>query len=139
MAQTVRELMTSPPVEVSPRAYVTDVARRMRDEDIGAVIVTEDGHPRGLVTDRDLTVRVLAEGGDVTDARVRDAYSAELVSVDPGAAVDRAVQLMRDHAVRRLPVIENDCVVGVVALGDLAVEREPGSALGDISATTPNE
>ncbi|MBZ9645619.1 CBS domain-containing protein [Streptomyces sp. PSKA30] len=136
----VRDVMTAPPVEVSPHAYVADVARRMRDEDIGAVVVTEDGHPRGLVTDRDLTVRILAEGGDVAGKRVQEACSAELVTVTPDDPVDRAVDLMREKAVRRLPVVdpERDCVVGIVSLGDLAVERDPDSALGRISAAEPN-
>ncbi|GAA2425769.1 CBS domain-containing protein [Streptomyces macrosporus] len=141
MAQMVREVMTAPPVEVSPQAYVTDVARRMREEDIGAVLVTEDGHLRGLVTDRDLTIRVLAEGGDVSGTRVREACSTELVSVTPDDRIDRAVQLMREKAVRRLPVVDpdRDRAVGIVALGDLAVERDPGSALGHISAADPNQ
>ncbi|MBX9399063.1 CBS domain-containing protein [Streptomyces sp. TRM72054] len=140
MAQTVHDVMTAPPVEVSPHAYVPDVARRMRDEDIGAVVITEDGHPRGLVTDRDLTVRILAEGGDVNGRRVQEACSTELVTVTADDPIDRAVQLMREKSVRRLPVVdpERDCVVGIVSLGDLAVERDPESALGSISAAEPN-
>ncbi|GAA2522524.1 MULTISPECIES: CBS domain-containing protein [Streptomyces] len=138
MAQTVRQVMTAPPVEVSPQASVVEVARRMRDEDIGAVVVAEDGRLRGLVTDRDLTVRVLAEGGDVTDRRVQEACSAEVVTVSPDDPVDRAVELMRSKAVRRLPVVDRDRVVGIVSLGDLAVERDPDSALGDISLADPN-
>lgn len=138
MAQTVRQVMTAPPVEVSPQASVVEVARRMRDEDIGAVVVAEDGRLRGLVTDRDLTVRVLAEGGDVADRRVQEACSAEVVTVSPDDPVDRAVELMRSKAVRRLPVVDRDRVVGIVSLGDLAVERDPDSALGDISLADPN-
>lgn len=99
-AQMVRDVMTAPPVEVDPNAYVTDVARRMRDEDIGAVVVTEEGHPRGLVTDRDLTVRILAEGGDISGVRVQDACSTDLVTLKPDDPVDRAAELMREKAVR---------------------------------------
>ncbi|MFI9584368.1 CBS domain-containing protein [Streptomyces sp. NPDC052236] len=111
--------MTAPPVQASPRAYVTDVARRMRDEDIGAALVTEDGHLRGLVSDRDLSA---------------------LVTVAPDDRIDHAVHLMRATAVRRLPVVDadRDCVVGLVALVDLALERDPDSALGNISAAEPN-
>ncbi|GGW75838.1 MULTISPECIES: CBS domain-containing protein [Streptomyces] len=140
MADTVRDIMTAPPVQVSPEALVTEVARRMRDEDIGAVLVTENGHLRGLVTDRDLTVRVLAEGGDPDTRRVAEACSGELITVAPDDAIDRAVHLMRAKAVRRLPVVDpdQDRVVGIVALGDLAVERDTESALSDISAASPN-
>lgn len=138
MPRTVREIMTEAPVQVSTTAYVSDVAARMRDEDIGAVLVTEAGEPRGLVTDRDLAVRVLARGGDVTGIRVREACSSELVSVAPEEPVGGAVELMRGKALRRLPVLDDGRVVGVVSLGDLSVEQEPSSALGDISASTPN-
>lgn len=140
MAQTVRDVMTAAPIEVSPRALVSDVARRMRGEDIGAVVVTEDGHLPGLVTDRDLTVRVIVEGRDLSNSRVRDACSDEIVSVAPDDQVDRAVHLMRAKAIRRIPVVDpdRDCVVGIVSLGDLAVERDRDSALGDISAAEPN-
>ncbi|MEV5381629.1 CBS domain-containing protein [Streptomyces sp. NPDC052721] len=139
-AHMVREVMTAPPVEVDPQTYVADVARRMRDEDIGAVLVTEEGHPRGLVTDRDLTVRILAEGGDVSGVRVQDACSTDLTTVTPDDPVDRAVDLMRQKAVRRLPVVDpdRDRVVGIVSLGDLAVERDTNSALSEISAADPN-
>ncbi|MGC9540542.1 CBS domain-containing protein [Streptomyces sp. UG1] len=93
-----------------------------------------------LVTDRDLTVRVLAEGGDVNGKRVQEACSAELVTVTAADPIDQAVRLMREKAVRRLPVVDpgRDCVVGIVSLGDLAVEHDPESALGSISAAQPN-
>jgi CBS domain-containing protein len=111
----------------------------MREQDIGAVLVTEGDQLRGLVTDRDLVVRLLAQGGDLRDKEVREACSEELVSVSPEDEIDRAVELMREHAVRRLPVVEGGHAVGIVSLGDLAVEREPGSALGEISAAEPDE
>ncbi|MFH8409288.1 CBS domain-containing protein [Streptomyces sp. NPDC018019] len=138
MTQYVREIMTGAPVTVGPDTPVTDVARRMRDEDIGAVLVAEGGRLAGLVTDRDLAVRILADGGDVRGRSVREACSTDLVSVAPDDAVHRAVHLMRTKAVRRLPVIEDGQVVGVVSLGDIALERDPASTLGDISAAEPN-
>ncbi len=139
MAQKVREIMTSAPVAVGTRTAVSEVAHRMRDEDIGAVLVAEGDELRGLVTDRDLVVRVLAEDKNPADTTVQSACSPELVTVTPDDEVGRAVQLMREHSLRRLPVVEGKQPVGIVALGDLAIERDPGSALGDISAAAPNE
>ncbi|MFF1448926.1 CBS domain-containing protein [Streptomyces sp. NPDC058274] len=138
MTQKVHEIMTSAPVSVGPLTAVTEVARRMRDENIGAVLVTEEDEPRGLVTDRDLVVRVLAEGRAPGDTTVQEACSPGLVTVAPEDDVDRAIQLMREHALRRLPVVEDGKAVGIVALADLAMERDPSSALGDISAAAPN-
>jgi CBS domain-containing protein len=138
MAQQVREIMTSAPVTVGALTAVSEVAQRMRDEDIGAVLVTEGDQLRGLVTDRDLVVRVIAERKDPADTTVRDALSSDLVTVTPDDEVTRAVELMREHSLRRLPVVEGKTPVGIVSLGDLAIERDPSSALGDISAAHPN-
>jgi CBS domain-containing protein len=131
--------MTAPPVTVEPQASVTDVARIMRDEDIGAVLVTDEDRLRGLVSDRDLVVRVFAEGEDPGQTTVARACSEDLVTVGPDDELDVAVRVMREHAVRRVPVVEEGRPVGIVSLGDLAVERDPGSALGDISAAGPNQ
>jgi CBS domain-containing protein len=139
MPQQVREIMTSAPVAVGGLTSVSDVAHRMRDEDIGAVLVTDGDDLRGLVTDRDIVVRVLAEGMDPGDTTVQSACSPDLVTVTPDDEVGDAVELMREHALRRLPVVEGSTPVGIVALGDLAMERDPESALGDISAAAPNE
>ncbi|WP_217237860.1 CBS domain-containing protein [Streptomyces sp. AC555_RSS877] len=138
MTQHVSDIMTSAPVTVEPQTSVTAVARIMRDQDLGAVIVTDGDELRGLVTDRDLVVRSLAEGGDPEQTTVVDACSGDLVTLTPEDDVDHAVELMREHAVRRLPVVEGGRPVGIVALADLAMERDPGSALGDISAARPN-
>jgi CBS domain-containing protein len=140
MAQQVREVMTRDPVAVPPQTPLVEVARRMRDENIGDVLVIEDDHLRGVVTDRDLVVRGLAEGADISSKPVQEVCSTETVTVSPDDDVDRAIQLMRERAIRRLPVVEEgDRPVGVVSLGDLAVERDPHSALGDISAADPNQ
>ncbi|MET9881155.1 CBS domain-containing protein [Actinacidiphila glaucinigra] len=138
MTQHIREIMTSDPVTVDPQTPVVEVARRMREEHIGDVLVTEGDRLRGLVTDRDLVVRVLAEGENISGKTVQEAVSGDLASVSPDDDIDRAVQLMREHSVRRLPVVEDDHPVGIVSLGDLAIERDPGSALGDISKAAPN-
>lgn len=138
MAQHVREVMTPAPVAVGTLTGVGEVAQRMRDEDIGAVLVTERDELRGLVTDRDLVVRVLAEGRDPGETTVREACSPELVTVAPDDETGRAVALMREHALRRLPVVDNGEAVGMVALGDLAVARDPESALSGISTSSAN-
>ncbi|MFF9087484.1 CBS domain-containing protein [Streptomyces sp. NPDC014991] len=135
----VREIMTAAPVAVGPQTSVVDVARLMRDQGIGVVLVAEDETLRGLVTDRDLVVRVVCEGGNIGERSVAEACSEDLVSLSPDDDVSRAVELMREHAVRRLPVVEDGRPVGIVSLGDLAVERDTDSALADISATEPNE
>ncbi|MET9323532.1 CBS domain-containing protein [Streptomyces sp. NPDC003038] len=138
MAQKIREIMTERLVTVGEGTSVHDAARRMRDEDIGDVLVTDDGRLRGLVTDRDLVVRALAEGKDPENTTVGEICSAEIVSVGPDDDVGRAVDLMRDHSLRRLPVVEKDRAVGIVSIGDLAIERDETSALADISAAESN-
>ncbi|MET9514440.1 CBS domain-containing protein [Streptomyces sp. NPDC002994] len=138
MAQQVREIMTSAPVTVGVLTAVSEVAHRMREENIGAVLVAEGDELRGLVTDRDLVVRVLAEGKDPGETTVRDVCSPDLVTVTPDDEVDHAIRLMREHSLRRLPVVEGNTAVGIVSLGDLAIERDPDSALGDVSAAAPN-
>ncbi|GGZ46084.1 oxidoreductase [Streptomyces bluensis] len=132
--------MTTHPTTVEPQTSVAVVARMMRDENIGAVLVAEGEQLRGLVSDRDLVVRAVAGGGDPDRTTVADACSEDLVVVGPDDDVDRAVEVMREHAVRRVPVVdEGHHPVGIVSIGDLAIERDPGSALGDISAARPNE
>ncbi|MFD0004973.1 MULTISPECIES: CBS domain-containing protein [unclassified Streptomyces] len=140
MTQHVRDVMTTHPMTVEPQASVQAVARMMRDEDIGAVLVTEGGRLRGLVSDRDLVVRAVAEGGDPDRTTVAQACSEDLVTVGPDDDLILAVQVMREHSVRRVPVVDREShPVGIVALADLAMERDPGSALGDISAARPNQ
>ncbi|MEU6357548.1 CBS domain-containing protein [Streptomyces sp. NPDC047072] len=138
MPQHVSDIMTAAPVTVEPQTSVTAVARIMRDQDLGAVLVTDGDRLRGLVTDRDLVVRSLAEGGDPEETTVAGACSDDLVTVGPEDDLDRAIALMREHSVRRIPVVEDGRPVGVVSLGDAAMERDPDSALGDISVARPN-
>lgn len=139
MAQHVRDIMTSNPVTVEPQTPVTAVAQKMRDEDIGIVLVTEGDELRGVVSDRDLVIRALAEGGDQEQRTVASACSGDVFTVAPDDDLDRAVQLMREHSVRRVPVVDHGHAVGIVSIGDLAIERDSGSALGDISAAEPNQ
>ncbi|MFD7705181.1 CBS domain-containing protein [Streptomyces caelestis] len=137
MAQHVRDIMTGAPVTVGPHTSVAEVARIMRDRDLGAVLVTDGDRLRGLVTDRDLVVRSVSRGGDPEDVTVAGACSDDPVTVAPDDELDHAVRLMREHAVRRVPVVEDGHPVGVVSLGDVAMERDPESALGDISVARP--
>ncbi|MFF8953377.1 CBS domain-containing protein [Streptomyces sp. NPDC014940] len=139
MAQHVRDIMTSRLVAVEPQASVTAVAQKMRDEDIGAVLIIEDDELRGLVSDRDLVVRALAEGGDPEQRTVASACSGDMITVTPDEDLDRAARIMREHSIRRLPVMEQGHPVGIVSLGDMAIERDSESALGDISAAKPNQ
>lgn len=120
-----------------PSDASADAARRMRDDDIGDVIVADVDNLLGIVTDRDLVQRVLAEGADPWQTRLAEVFSGELVSVGPNTAVDEAARLMRENAVRRLPVVEDGNLVGVVSIGDLAMEQDERSALADISAAEP--
>ena len=138
MAQTVRDVMTENLVTLPGSAPLADAARRMREADIGDVIVMADGDMCGVVTDRDIVVRAIAEGKDPQSATLDEICSHDVVTVGPDDSVDQAVQLMRQRAVRRLPVVEGGRPVGIVSIADLAIERDETSALADISAAEGN-
>ncbi len=138
VSQTVREVMTPQPWAVPPETSVVEAARIMRKNDIGDIVVTEGPRLWGLLTDRDVVVRAIAEGLDPATTTVGDICSRELTTVTPDESLGRAVTLMREKAVRRLPVVEGDAVVGIVSIGDVAVDRDRRSALADISAAPPN-
>jgi CBS domain-containing protein len=138
MATTIRDVMTKQPTTLSKTASILEAARAMSRVDIGNVVVVDNGKVCGILTDRDIVVRAVAEGRDVEHTRVADICSQDLTTVAPADDIDMAVQLMRQKAVRRLPVVENGKPVGIVSLGDLARERDPHSALGNISTAAPN-
>lgn len=138
MAEKVSEVMTDAPATVDANASFAQVAAMMRDQDIGDVIVTEENSVCGMVTDRDIVVRGLAGDGDPSSMRIGDICSRDLVAVNADANIDEAVQLMRTHALRRLPVTRDGQLAGVVSIGDLAVTQDRQSALADISAAPPN-
>jgi CBS domain-containing protein len=138
MPRTIADVMTVAPMTVPPDATLVDAARVMREGDVGAVIVLDDAEVRGLVTDRDLVIRGIAEGRDPSSTQVSEVSSRDLTTVESSGLVEEAVRLMRERNLRRLPVVEEGKPVGIVSLGDLAVEREPDSALADISAAAPN-
>jgi CBS domain-containing protein len=135
---SISEVMTPDPVCLDKDAPVRDAARVMRDENIGNVVITAGERVYGILTDRDIVVRCLADEADIEACTCGKVCSADIVTIEPSASLESAVKLMRDHAVRRLIVIEGERPVGVVSLGDLAQERDPKSALGDISAAPPN-
>ncbi len=136
MAQSIRELMTENPRTAQPDQPIADVAKIMRDEDTGVVPVVEGDRLTGMITDRDITIRVVAEGKDPQSTMVREIASSDLVTVDPQQNLDEALRLMAQHQVRRLPVVEEDGrLVGVVAQADVA-RADPeraGEAVREIS------
>jgi CBS domain-containing protein len=139
MATFVREIMCSEPECVSSDASLRDVAALMKEAGIGDVLVCDaDGRLCGIVTDRDLVTRGLAEGRDPDETRVIDVCSQRIITLEPEAPLDEAVRLMRDNSVRRIPIVDGDAPIGVVSLGDLARDRDPSSALAQISAAPPN-
>ena len=137
MADFVREVMTPGVVAVRPDASLVEAAQLMRAEDIGDVLVAGDGQIFGVLTDRDITLRAVADGADPLTVSAQAVCTPDPVVVGPDDPVATAVDLMRGHAVRRLPVVEDGRPVGVVSLGDLAVAQDPTSALADISQATP--
>ena len=137
MADTVREVMTENPSTVDASATVQDAAKLMDSEDIGNVLVVENGEVQGIVTDRDIVVRVIAKG-DGPDASVREACSTGLETLSPDDSIQDAIRKMEQSDIRRLPVVEDGKPVGIVSLGDLAVEADSDSALADISSASPN-
>jgi CBS domain-containing protein len=124
MAGQVHEFMTSTPVSLPLDAPLTEAARLMRDEGVGGVLVTQDGLLCGLLTDRDIVVRAVAEGRDLTATRLAEICSAGLVTVGPHDDAAAALRLMHDRSVRRLPVVEEGRPVGVVSIGDLNSVRD---------------
>ena len=124
MGKNVKDVMTSNPTTVQSDATVVEAARIMRDQDTGIVPVVENDRLVGTVTDRDITVRVVAEGRDPESTTVREIASTDVVSVEPQQDLSEALRLMAEHQVRRLPVVENDRLVGIVAQADVAREAD---------------
>lgn len=139
MTQTIGEVMTAHPMAFSEATTIGDAARAMREKDVGDVIVVDDqGSLCGIVTDRDIVVRAVADDCNPNQVRLGDICSHDLTTVDASVSVKDAVKLMRERTLRRLPVVESGRLVGIISLGDLAIGREPRSALADISAAPSN-
>jgi len=139
MGQAIREVMTSDPVTLASDASAVEAARRMREADAGAMLVTEGDELRGLLTDRDIVVRAVADGRNPAEVQVGEICSADVQALAPDDDVARAIELMRERHVRRVPVVEGGRPVGIVSIGDLAIERDRESALADISAAPGNQ
>lgn len=133
----VRDIMTPAPVGVYYSQTIGETARTMRDTQVGAVLVVNDGSLSGMVTDRDLVLRGLAEG-EGPDSPVGPLCSGDLIGVAADADVYQAEQLMREHAVRRLPVVNEGQVVGIVSMGDVALTADADSPLAAVSRAQPN-
>lgn len=135
MAQ-IRDLMTENPTTCEPSTTAVDAARVMASEDVGPVPIVDGGRLVGIVTDRDLVVRILAEGKDPNSATIGEIASSDLVTVQPDADLQEAERLMADNQVRRLPVVEGDRLVGIVAQADIARvldEERTGEVVQQIS------
>ena len=126
----IREVMTANPRCVSPNDSIQNAACIMRDEDTGAVPVVENGRAVGIVTDRDIVVRAVAGGGQL-NRPVRDIVTGSLVSASPDMSTREAAELMSEHQIRRLAVIEHEHLVGIVSIGDLAVKEGRDGRIGD--------
>lgn len=138
MAQNIRDVMTPNPTAMPALAPVSDAARAMRDADIGAIVVLNQNQVCGIVTDRDIVVRAIAEGREPSKTSLGDICSQGLTTLSPSDSMEDARKLMGERAVRRIPVVEDGHPVGIVSLSDLAVEKGDSSALEDISAAPPN-
>lgn len=117
----VRDAMHEGVTWVEPNAGIADLARMMRDEDIGSIPVGENDRLVGMVTDRDIVCKGLADGKDVSALTARDVMSGPIVYCRADEEVDDAVRIMEEHEIRRLPVInENKRMVGILSMGDIA-------------------
>jgi CBS domain-containing protein len=136
MAESVRDAMTENPSSIDASASVVEAARLMREGNVGSLPITDDGKLVGMITDRDITTTVVAEGADPKATSVGDVGSRDLVSVEADKGLEEARQLMAGHQVRRLPVVENGGLVGIVAQADIALsdnEEKTGELVEAIS------
>jgi CBS domain-containing protein len=132
MAQNIRQIMTANPCSIDAGKTVDYAAKMMRDEDVGLAPIVEDDRLIGTLTDRDIAIRVVAEGKDPASTEVREVVSKQLVTLDPQQDLDEALRLMAKHQVRRLPVVEEDGrLVGVVAQADIARQGD-AAATGEV-------
>ena len=139
MAQHIQDIMTKQIHTVAKEVPLLDVARMMRDQRIGDVLVTDrDGILCGIVTDRDIVVRAAASAKPLDRTPAGDICTDQLVKLLPTSTIDEAVKVMREHAIRRVPVVGDGHPVGIVTIGDLARHKDPDSALAQISAAAPN-
>ena len=144
MANSVRKAMTEVPRSIGPSASVVEAAQLMRDEHIGSLPITDGDTLLGMITDRDITTRVVAEAADLATTSVGDVYSQDLVSVEPDKDLEEALGLMARHQVRRLPVVQDGRLVGIIAQADIALtlredEKKTGELVEAISERSEGE
>jgi CBS domain-containing protein len=138
--KTVSDVMTRMVVQLPSETPVVEAAKAMRSRQIGDVVVVDRGSVAGVVTDRDIVVRAIAEDKDPVSTPLRDICSGDLVTIDQDASTSQAADLMRTRAIRRLLVTSSDgSLTGVVSIGDLAAAMDPNSALGTISTASAND
>jgi CBS domain-containing protein len=137
MARKLRDIMSPAPVSLPATESAATAARVMKEHGVGTVLVSIDGQLVGLLTDRDITVQVLAEDRDPQLTCIGDICSTGLASLSPDDDIEAAARLVRDRAVRRIPVIRDGVPVGVVSIGDLALDRDQRSALPGVFAAPP--
>ena len=134
---TLRDIMTPSPATVDISDSVITAAQMMRDEDIGAVPVLSEQVVRGIITDRDITTKVIAEGIDPETAQVGEYMSTHVITGRPDMSINDAIELMGREQIRRLPIVDQNRLVGIVSIGDLAIEanadEEVEDALEEIS------
>ena len=138
MAQQIRDVMSQDLVTLPADATVIEASQAMQQRDIGDVLVTDEDRLIGMLTDRDIVARAVAEGHDPAQSKIGDFVTMNLATLMPDSQVSDAVEMMRDTAVRRIPVVEDDKAVGIVSIGDLAMQQDERSALADISRAEPN-
>ena len=141
MAKSVRDAMTEDPRSIGASASVVEAAQLMRQQHIGSLPVTEDERLVGMITDRDITTRVVAERAVPETTSVGDVYSRDLISVESNDDLEEALRLMARHQVRRLPVVESGRLVGMVAQADIALKesQRTGELVGAISEPSEEE
>ncbi len=136
MGKSIREVMTPGPETIQADRPAAEAAKLMKHADAGMIPVMENGQLLGAVTDRDIAIRVVAEGKDPQSTPVREIASTDIVTVEPDRDLAEALQLMAKHQVRRLPVVEDGRLVGVLAQADVAREGDEqavGHAVEEIS------
>jgi CBS domain-containing protein len=136
--QSISDIMARDLSTVESGSTISEAARLMRDRDTGAIIVTDGDQMSGLLTERDIAVRAVAEGRDPESTSAGEIASRDVISIEPSSSISDAIKAMREANIRRVPVVEGGRPVGVVSLGDLAIALDEQSALADISSSNQN-
>lgn len=135
----ISDIMHPHPISLDVSSTVAEAAQAMRTKDIGDVVVVEEDNIVGILTDRDIVVRCIAQNKDPESTDVGSICSREVTTLSPGDSVDFAWKLMKSHAIRRLPVVQQGHAIGIVSMGDLAKFSDPDSALSQVSKNAPNK